>query len=140
MAPLPAASAASRCSRPRISTSRRSGRARCRSRLTSTGSQEKSRDHSRVTCCAAAALSSFPQHRLQVACQPGAPPGLALGKPVAAPACDAVAEGSPQAGQGLRGRRPIGHAFYVAQQLPRVLSPMRGPLVSRAPGRGGKRK
>ena len=60
MAPLPAASAASRCSCPRISTSRRNGRARCRSRITSTASQDASRNQSRVTRCAAAGLSAFP--------------------------------------------------------------------------------
>jgi hypothetical protein len=59
-APLPAASAASRCSRPLISTSRRNGCGPRRSRITSTAPQELSRNHSRVTCCAAAGLSSSP--------------------------------------------------------------------------------
>jgi hypothetical protein len=66
MAPLPTASAASKCSRPRISTSRRMGRALRRSRFTSTALQEAKRNQSRATCCAVAGLRSFPSRNCKL--------------------------------------------------------------------------
>ena len=60
MAPLPPASAASRCSRPRISTSFPSDRARPRSRITSMTSQESIRKNSLANRSASSGLSSSP--------------------------------------------------------------------------------
>jgi len=55
-----------------------------------------------------------PEHQPHVTCQLGALPGPVPEEQVAAPACDAVAQGGWQAGQDRRNCRPISHAFHTA--------------------------
>jgi hypothetical protein len=66
IAPLPSASAASRCSWPRISTRRRSARPLPRRRLMSTASHEAFLNHSLVNSRSAVGVSSSPSTRCRL--------------------------------------------------------------------------
>ena len=102
MAPLPAASAASRCSRPRILDQPPQGPCPVPQPLhidrPAGGEPEPVPDY----LLRRRRAELVTEHQPHVACHLGACPGLATEEQVAIPACDAVAQGGRQAGQGRR--------------------------------------
>ena len=116
MAPLPPASAASKCSRPRISTSFPRDRARPRSRITSMTSQECHPEELPGQALSLFRAEFVTEHPAQVTDDLGALPGPVPETPIPPPAGDTVGEAGGQPRRQRRHYQPVDDSLCSTRQ------------------------